>query len=222
MQTIKTYKIDPTKLNEYSKRRIIISTVPILSIALVPLLVAALLFLTNTLTTEDFLFIAFLLPLSGLIIFSLLYYYEKNWINLVAKNFEIVLDENFITRKINLDNEPRLSLFLRFVKEFTKARTPSELFIKISYDNINDILVKKNGDLKIKPINSKTVVTKDTTLKSKTSRLIKIFTTLMELLSLLGLTDFGMESMKTKVITVPKELENFDDFKNEITIRKNK
>ena len=148
---MKTYKIDNSKISEYTKR----NDNRILKI-LVITMVSMPLFLFPMTRQKDapagLIYILLFSMMFTALVVGLIYINNKKLTRLTAENLQIVIDDNSITRIIDLDNEPRLNFFHRMTYDRAK-NISGGYYAKVDFDNIKSI-EKKNGDLWVKAINS--------------------------------------------------------------------
>ena len=148
---MKTYKIDSSKISDYTKRndnRVF----KILAITMV-----AMPFLMFPMTKQkdapaELIYILLFSMLFTALIIGLIYLNNKKLTRLTAENLKIVIDDNSITRVIDLDNEPRLNFLHKMAYDRAK-NISGGYYAKVDFDNIKSI-ENKNGDLWVKTTNS--------------------------------------------------------------------
>lgn len=148
---MKTYKVDNSKISEYTKRNdnIVFKTLAIALLAM-PFLMF---FITKRMDAPaDFFYIMLFSLLFVALIFGLIYLNNKKLTRLTAENLQIVIDDNSITRVIDLDNEPRLNFFHKLT--YSRAKNISGVYYaKVDFNYIKSI-ERKDGDLWVKATNS--------------------------------------------------------------------
>lgn len=152
---MKTYKIDNSKISEFTKRsNNRVFKIKILAITIVTTMCVLMFSMIRQKDVSAELIYTMLLPLLfTTIIIGLNYLNNKKLTNLVAENLKIIIDENSITKVIDLENDPRLNFLHRFAMKKAKNITSDIYYSKIDFYNIKSI-EKKNGDLWVKAINS--------------------------------------------------------------------
>jgi len=142
---MKIYKIDSSKISEYTKRNDnrLFKAITI-AIASLPFLM----FLIMWDTPAEFIFIPLFSILLAALMLGLVYLNNKKLTRLTAENLQIIVDDNSIIRVIDLDNEPRLN-FLHKITYDKAKNISSEYYAKVDFNNIKSI-ENKNGDLWVK------------------------------------------------------------------------
>ena len=148
---MKTYKIDSSKISEYTKRndnrvfKILAITMVAMPFLMFPVLKQ------ERAPKEVITIYIFSFAFTALIV-GLIYLNNKKLTRLTAENLQIVVDDHSITRVIDLDNEPRLNFFHRMAYDRVK-NISGGYYAKVDFDNIKSI-EKKSGDLWVKATNS--------------------------------------------------------------------
>ncbi|MEA5429619.1 hypothetical protein [Arcicella lustrica] len=149
---MKTYKIDNSKISEFTKRsnnrvfKILAITTVTISILMFPMT-------RQKDAPAELIYIMLFSLLFTTIIVGFIYLNNKKLTRLTAENLKIIIDENSITKVVDVENDPRLNFLHRFAINKAKNITSDIYYSKIDFDNIKPIK-KKNGDLWVKAINS--------------------------------------------------------------------
>jgi len=160
---MKIYKIDDSKISEYSKRNnkklfkmIIFGAIA----AFMPV------FLITQLegSSGELTYIMLFSFLIMAIFIGIVFINNIRFAQIAAENLQIIVDDSSITRIINLDNELRLN-FLHKIGYKKAKNTYGGFYEKIDFDSIKSI-EKKDGDLWIKAPNA-TVLGKNMVLVPK-------------------------------------------------------
>ncbi len=148
---MKTYKIDNSKISEYTKRNDnrVFKILAITTLAM-PFLMFPMIKQEDA--PDELIYVLLFSILFTALIVGLIYLNNKKLTKLTAENLQIVIDENSISRVIDLDKEPRLNFLHRMAYDRAK-NISGAYYAKVNFDNIKSI-EKKNGDLLIKSTNS--------------------------------------------------------------------
>ncbi len=138
------YKLDPNKLKSYIAKQNS-RVVRLLIVGCLTVSIVQLTYLKKELGYNSNLFRVFLPYVVTLLFFGLLFFLRKNYTILVAKSLFIIIDENSITKKIDLENTSRVSLLNMCLYNLAKRFTYG-YFICIKFNQINSIISNK-GDL---------------------------------------------------------------------------
>ncbi|NME68591.1 hypothetical protein [Flammeovirga aprica] len=145
---MKEYRINKQKISDYTKRndnrvfKILLFTMLGMPILMYPSMGKSL---------EPFLIMSFSLLTTALIV-GLIYLNNKKLTRLSAENLRILIDENTITRVIDLEHEPRMNFLHKY--SYQQGKTNSGAFYtKIEFKNLKSVS-NKNGDLWVHSIKS--------------------------------------------------------------------
>lgn len=158
---MKAYQIDNSKISEYTRRndnrvfKIVAITLLSMPILLLPMA-------QQKDAPADLIYgILFSFLITATVV-GLIYLNNRRLTRLAAENLQILIDENSITRVIDLDKEPRLNFFHRMA--YDKAKHISGgYYAKVDFNAITSI-EKKNGDLWVKSTKSNSFNGKDIVL----------------------------------------------------------
>jgi len=148
---MKTYKIDISKISDYTKRNDnkVFKTL-LFTMLTLPIFMFLLSKQKNA--PDNFTYILILPMLFSTLIVVLIYLNNKKLTRLSAENLQILVDENSITRVIDLDKEPRLNIIHKLT--YAKAKDAyGSYYAKVEFKDIKSI-EKNNGDLWVKSTNS--------------------------------------------------------------------
>lgn len=149
---MKTYKIDNLKISEYTKRNDSRALKTILiALATMPMLMFPMTKQEGA-PTQLINYMIFSLLFTAIII-GFIYLNNKKLTKLKAENLNIIIDDNSITKVIDLNNEP-----LNFIHKMAYDRAKNifgDFYAKIDYNKIKSV-EKKNGDLLIMTTESNT------------------------------------------------------------------
>ncbi|SDL25823.1 hypothetical protein SAMN05421823_10535 [Catalinimonas alkaloidigena] len=144
---MKEYRIDPTKIPQYTRRKdnrvFRILLIALLSFPLFALLLPQ---PAGAPTEAMWTVVAAFLVTGGIV--GSIYLNNKKLTRLSAENLRIVLDDASITRTIDLEKEPRMNFLHRFSYQRAKASTGG-FDARMSLEEIKG-MESRNGDLLIK------------------------------------------------------------------------
>jgi hypothetical protein len=109
-------------------------------------------YLAKVITRPDIIFTLVASQILTIGILFLIFQTNRKLNRLAAENLEIILDDNVITRRMDLSKEPRMNFFHKYLYQRGKNFIGNQYYVQIAYDRMKSV-ERKDEKLMVKADN---------------------------------------------------------------------